>query len=346
MEPMNNLFTLVHDFLMIALPKERKSSPNTIRSYKKALELLFDFVKERKNIPFNKLTFDDITREVVSEFLQHLEEDRNCSVSTRNQRLHCIRAFFRYAAQEDITVVKHLAEVEKVKKARQPKPLVEHMSEEAIHVILRQPNVSTIIGKRDAFLMLFLYRTGIRVQELVDVKICDISTGTHSSLTVCGKGTKMRTVPLRTDTMKHLRQYIELFHPGCSPYAKDYLFYTVRNGMKKRMTEDNVRWLLRKYGTAARQECLEVPENVHPHLFRHSLAMSLYRNGVDLSLISQWLGHANIETTLIYAHADTEIKRQAIDLAIPEGAPLKQFLNSTRYTVNDEILLKQLCGLR
>lgn len=346
MEPMNNLFTLVHDFLMIALPKERKSSPNTIRSYKKALELLFDFVKERKNIPFNKLTFDDITRDVVSEFLQHLEDDRNCSVSTRNQRLHCIRAFFRYAAQEDITVVKHLAEVEKVKKARQPKPLVEHMSEEAIQVILRQPNVSTIIGKRDAFLMLFLYRTGIRVQELVDVKICDIRTGTHSSLTVCGKGSKMRTVPLRNDTVKHLRQYIELFHPGCSPYAQDYLFYTVRNGMKKRMTEDNVRWLLRKYGIAARQECLEVPENVHPHLFRHSLAMSLYRNGVDLSLISQWLGHANIETTLIYAHADTEIKRQAIDLAIPEGAPLKQFLNSTRYTVNDEILLKQLCGLR
>ena len=67
---------------------------------------------------------------------------------------------------------------------------------------------------------------------------------------------------------------------------------------------------------------------------------------MDLSLISQWLGHANIETTLIYAHADTKIKRQAIDLAIPEGAPLKQFLNSTRYTVNDEILFKQLCGLR
>ena len=346
MEPMNNLFTLVHDFLMISLPKERKSSPNTIRSYKKALELLLDFVKDRKHIPLNKLTFDDITRDVVSEFLQYLEEDRNCSVSTRNQRLHCIRAFFRYAAQEDIKLVKHLAEVEKVNKARKPKPLVEHMSEQAIQVILRQPDVTTVIGKRDAFLMLFLYRTGVRVQELVNVQICDISTSTHSSLTVCGKGSKIRTIPLRSDTMKHLQQYMELFHPGCSPYTKDYLFYTVRNGTKKRMTEDNVRWLLRKYGTAARQECLEIPENVHPHLFRHSLAMSLYRNGVDLSLISQWLGHANIETTLIYAHADTEIKRQAIDLAIPEGAPLKQFLNSTRYTVNDEILLKQLCGLR
>ena len=187
---MNNLFTLIHDFLMISLPKERKSSPNTIRSYKKALELLLDFVKDRKHIPLNKLTFDDITRDVVSEFLQHLEEDRNCSVSTRNQRLHCIRAFFRYAAQEDITVVKHLAEVEKVKKARQPKPLVEHMSEQAIQTILRQPDVNTTLGKRDAFLMLFLYRTGVRVQELVDVRICDISTSTHSSLRYAEKDPK------------------------------------------------------------------------------------------------------------------------------------------------------------
>ena len=95
------------------------------------------------------------------------------------------------------------------------------------------------------------------------------------------------------------------------------------------MTADNVRYLLRKYGSQAREVCLEVPENVHPHLFRHSLAMSLYRNGVDLSLISQWLGHANIETTLIYAHADTEIKKRAIEQAVPNDSPLKSHLDAT-----------------
>ena len=89
-----------------------------------------------------------------------------------------------------------------------------------------------------------------------------------------------------------------------------------------------------------------MPENVHPHLFRHSLAMSLYRNGVDLSLISQWLGHSSVETTLIYAYADTEIKRQAIEKAVSEKSEIKKFLNSDRYMVNDETLLKQLCGLR
>ena len=112
------------------------------------------------------------------------------------------------------------------------------------------------------------------------------------------------------------------------------------------MTEDNVRSLVRKYGISARKSCPEVPENVHPHLFRHSLAMSLYQNGVDLSLISQWLGHSCVETTLIYAHADTEIKRQAIEKAIPDDSELKHFLNAERYTISDEELLKQLCGLK
>ena len=96
----------------------------------------------------------------------------------------------------------------------------------------------------------------------------------------------------------------------------------------------------------ARKICNEVPENVHPHLFRHSWAMALYQNGVELTLISQWLGHAQFETMLIYAHADTEIKRKAIEKAVPENDPLKDILNPERYTIDNEELLKQLCGLR
>lgn len=345
MEKMNSLFTMIHNFLLIALPKERKCSENTIRSYKKALELLLDFTKKKTGKPLSALSFEDINKNTLSEFLEYLETERSCSVSTRNQRLHCIRSFYRYAAQEDISTVCYFNEIEKVKKAKQRRNLIEHMSETAIQTILSQPDTTTRNGKRDAFMMLFLYRTGIRVQELVDIKLADIRLGNHPCLTVCGKGAKIRSVPLREDTAKHLKQYLECFHYGESMYSNDYLFYTIRNGNKKRMTEDNVRCLTRKYGNAARKECLEVPENVHPHLFRHSLAMTLYQNGVDLSLISQWLGHSCLETTLIYAHADTEIKRQAIEKAVPEESELKQFLNAERYTVDDEELLKQLCGL-
>ncbi len=346
MEPMNSLFSAIHDFLLIALPKERKCSKNTIRSYKKSLELLLDFAKKTTGKTFASLTFEDIDRNVLTAFLDYLENERNCSVSTRNQRLHCIRSFFKYAAQEDISNVCHFNEINKVKKAKHHQPLVEHMSETAVQAILAQPDTTTRIGKRDAFMMLFLYRTGIRVQELVDIRLKDIRLGTNSALTVCGKGTKIRTVPLRADTVKHLRHYMEFFHPEGSMYNDNYLFFTVRGGRRQRMTEDNVRSLVKKYGALARKDCLEVPENVHPHLFRHSLAMSLYQNGVDLSLVSQWLGHSSVRTTLIYAHADTEIKRQAIEKAVPENSELKIFLNAERYTISDEELLKQLCGLK
>ncbi|MCL2188252.1 MAG: tyrosine-type recombinase/integrase [Defluviitaleaceae bacterium] len=112
------------------------------------------------------------------------------------------------------------------------------------------------------------------------------------------------------------------------------------------MTKDNARDFIRKYGDTARAVCPEVPENVHPHLFRHSCAMSLYRSGVHLTLISEWLGHANFETTLIYAHADTEIKRQAIEKAIPKDSLLSEHIDTERYKVDDDELLKELCGLR
>lgn len=346
MGALNPLFKAVHDFLTIALPEEQKCSINTIRSYRKALELLLDYVKERNGIPLSGVTFEMIDRNVMSDFLGYLENERGCGIATRNHRLHCIRAFYRYAAQEDITSVTHMDEILKVKSAKEPETLVEHMSENAVSAILRQPDTSTDKGKRDAFMLLFLYKTGARVQELVDVRICDIQLGRQPKVALHGKGAKSRSIPLRDDVVLHLRKYLQLFHPEENQYSDQYLFYVIRNKEKKRMTEDNVRQLVSKYGRKAREICKEVPEKVHPHLFRHSWAMFLYQNGVDLSLVSQWLGHSNLETTLIYAHADTELKRKAIEKAVPEDSPLKEHVNSERFKVDDDDLLKKLCGLR
>lgn len=346
METLSPLFTLVRSFFLVFLPEEQKCSQNTIRSYRKSLELLFDFVKERNSVALNEITFEMMDRNTVSEFLSYLETERNCSISTRNHRLHCIRAFFKYAAQEDITVIAHLEEIQKVKRAKQLETIVEHMSEDAVQAILKQPDTYTEKGKRDAFLLLFLYKTGARVQELVDIRLCDIQLGKYPKVTIHGKGAKTRAIPLRDDVVQHLKKYLALFHPEQNFFSEQYLFYVNRNQNRKRMTEDNVRKLIAKYGVQARKICKEVPENVHPHLFRHSWAMVLYQNGVDLTLISQWLGHSNLETTLIYAHADTELKRKALEKAVPVDSPLKEHLNAERYKVSDEELLKRLCGLK
>lgn len=174
MDALNSLFSMIHDYLLIALPKEQKCSKNAIRSYRKSLELLLDFAKEKRRKALVDLTFEDIDRNMIADFLEHLEIDRKCSISTRNQRLHFIRSFYKYATQEDITVVQYLTEIQKVKKARQERTLIEHMSEIAVKTIISQPDTTTSIGKRDAFLLLFLYRTGIRVQEMVDIQVSDI----------------------------------------------------------------------------------------------------------------------------------------------------------------------------
>ena len=145
-------------------------------------------------------------------------------------------------------------------------------------------------------------------------------------------------------TKEHLLNYLSVYHPGSPPDRP--LFYTTRNGLRRSMTSDNARKLIKAYGTLARRNCVEVPENVHPHMFRHSRAMHLYQHGMPLLLVSQWLGHANVETTLIYAHADTEMKRKAIEASTPETSPLKSFSNSERFTISDEDLIKKLYGIR
>jgi site-specific recombinase XerD len=346
MDKLNPLFSLVRDYLMHYLPAERKYGKNTLRSYKKALELLFDYVKVQKNVPLRKVTFEMIDRNMLSAFLDYIENERGCSPATRNHRLHCIRAFYAYAAENNITAIVHYEEILKVGVAKVAEKLVEHMSEDAVKAILAEPDTSTRKGLRDMFLMLFLYKSGARIQEALDAQLRDTQFGKYPNIMLTGKGSKTRPVPLRENTVEHLQEYLKMFHSDENIYSDAYLFYTTRNGVKKRMTEDNARNLIRKYGLNARKTCAEVPENVHPHLFRHSCAMSLYRSGVHLTLISEWLGHANFETTLVYARADTEIKRKAIEKAVPKETPLAEHTNALRYKVDDENVLKELCGLR
>jgi hypothetical protein len=143
-------------------------------------------------------------------------------------------------------------------------------------------------------------------------------------------------------TDEFMDSYLRTFHEDKSGYPEQYLFYVIRNGERKRMCTDNARRLIKSYGVEARSVCVEVPENVHPHIFRHSRALHLYQHGMPLSLISELLGHAQLETTLIYARADTEMKRKAIESATPHDSPLKEFVDAERYKVDDDETLKRL----
>ncbi|MDD3253049.1 MAG: tyrosine-type recombinase/integrase [Lachnospiraceae bacterium] len=340
------LFTLIHDFFKVYLPNQRKSSPHTIRSYQKALDCLLDFAAAQHGISLSQVTFDMINSVVLSDFLDG-QEKNGISVSTRNHRLKSIRAFYSYVAMRKPALAIHQMEIYKVPfKKAETVTTIDYMSETAMSALLAQPDATDKKGLRDQFLLLLLYDTAARIQELVDIKVCDIKRGKTSTVILHGKGSKVRTVPLMQKTMQHFENYNKVFHPGVDEYSEHPLFYSVIGRKQAALEESSVRKLVHAYGTAAREVCPEVPDSVHPHMFRHSRAMHLYQHGMDLTLISQWLGHAQLETTLIYAHADTEQKRKAIEQATPADSPLKAHLNAEKYQVTDDEMLKRLYGLK
>ena len=340
------LFNLLHDFFKVYLPEQRGSSPHTVRSYKTAMDIFLDFIKEYNGIALCEITFGMLNSNSLTAFLDKLES-KGCGVSTRNLRLNCIRAFFSYAAKIEPMAVIHKAEINKVPLKKNTDPvIVEYMSENAVTAIMQQPDTSTKKGFRDQFMLRMFYDTAARIQEILDIRLCDLRFGKTPIVILRGKGGKTRTVPLAEKTVEQFNIYKTVFHSGESLYSEAYIFYVVQHGCAKPMSERTVRKFMTEYADEARKKCSDVPNKIYPHLWRHSRAMHLYRHGMDLTLVSQWLGHANLETTLVYAHADTEQKRKAIEAATSNNSPLKTFLNADRFVVDDDEMLKRLYGLR
>jgi len=341
------LFGLIRDYFKVYLPIQRNLSPHTIRSYRAAFDAFLEFTKNEKGINLSAITFKMLDKDMLGKFLDSIEAG-GCSISTRNQRHRCIKAFFSYAAKVDPATIIHQAEIFKVpdKKLSEPN-IVKYMSEKAIKALLAQPNPLTKKGLRDRFILLLLYDTAVRNQELLDFRLCDIRLGKTPTITVQhGKGNKTRDIPLMKQTVEHFENYRQVFHQNDDSYSHSPLFYRIRHGIKESLDSSTIRKLIISYAQSARQECKEVPERVTTHTLRHSRAMHLYQRGMDITLVSQWIGHARLETTLIYAHADTEQKRKAIESATPKNSPLKEKLSPSRFTVDDDETIKRLYGLK
>ena len=333
-------YETVRAFLDIYLVKNRSCSPNTVKAYEDSLNLYLLFLKEVKNVPREKVTWDFFRRQTVLEFLDWLEETRGCGGSTKAQRLAAIRSFVRYGAVVDLRVVAVQADVEKIEFKKPVGKLVPYLTREELTVFLSQPNPSTRTGLRDSAFLNLMYDTAARCQEMLDLKIRNLKlSDSHPVAYLTGKGQKSRAIPLTEKTAEHMRRYLKKFHPAKSRKSDDYVFYT--HHVAHRMSEDNVGAFVRKYGEMARQICPSIPERVHPHMLRHTRAMHLYQSGMDLKFISDWLGHEHIETTRIYAFADTEMKREAVRKATPS---LQNPQPEPIWDIHDEEMMRKLQG--
>jgi integrase/recombinase XerD len=345
MKPDNNFFKHVRGFLTIFLPKHKCYSQNTVKAYRDTLNLLRKFLLEEKGIAFTDICFDQISHEVIYEFLVWLQKTRGCEATTKNHRLAALKSFFHYCGMEDPALMAIYLDIQKVSSQRVVRRRVDYMSETALKTVLEQPDPDTRCGMRDQFFMILLYDTGARIQEILDLKLKDIHLNDQTPcIYLTGKGNKTRAVPLMDKTIAHFHEYVRIFHAEGSLKNGELLFYTLIKGLKGKMSDDNVSCFLKRYAESARKVCPEVPIRMHAHLFRHTRAMHLYQAGIPLSYIKDFLGHVSVNTTDIYASTDTSMMKAALEkIDRRDGEQVSKEVPI--WQDNEELILK-LCGLK
>ena len=303
------------DFFTVYLSGQKNASKNTIYAYRDTFKLLLKYCQEEKGILIERISMDVLTAPLIKDFLSWLEYERKCSISTRNQRLASIHSFFRYAQGEDPAGVYHYQQVISIPVKKAEKKIADHLSPDVIKLILEQPDKNSSKGRRDLTLLSVLYDTGARVQELIDIKVCDVIIDSPPVIVLNGKGNKVRRVPLMKNTVTLLQIYLSE-NDLKKQWKNQYPLFI--NNQRNKLTKAGVGYILNKYLKRARQTSLIVPEHTSPHVIRHSKSMHLLQAGINLIYIRDFLGHVDVKTTEIYSRIDTEMKRKAIEKAYPD----------------------------
>jgi site-specific recombinase XerD len=300
------------------LPGRLGLSSNTIRSYRDAFAAYLEFCQDVDHLAPERLTLVTLTPDRVAAFLAWIEEHRGCSLATRNQRLAAVRAFVRYLETAAPEFLHQWQQLLAMRRKRQPKPAIDYLTLAALKRLLAVPDRATRTGRRHLVLLSVLYDTAARVQELADARAQDLRLESPATLQLTGKGQKTRIVPLMSPTTALLQQYLteaSLDDPAYGPHP----LFPNRSGRK--MTRAGIAYLVKKYADQARKaDPTGMPAVVSPHVLRHSKAMHLLQSGVDLVYIRDLLGHVSITTTEVYARADSEMKRRALEAAYPTEA--------------------------
>jgi len=306
------------NFLTKYLPHERGASTNTITAYRDTFVILIRFM-EHKNIKIHKLTLEKLSKELIIEFLDWLQITRNCQNSTRNARLAAIHSFFRYVQYQNPGNLYASQEILSIKMKRTEEVPMCYLSIDGITLLLQQPDTNTVKGRRDLALLSLLYNTGCRVQELIDLTPSMIRMNRPPTIRITGKGNKTRIIPMLDGQVNLLREYMNE-HSLLDPHANMQPLFC--NNRYEKLTRAGINYILSKYAEMARRKNSNlIPEKISCHSLRHSKAFHLLQAGVNLVYIRDILGHVSVQTTEIYAKADSRQKREAIEKAYVDVKP-------------------------
>ena len=304
----------VRRFLLEELFADRNLTPNTQKSYRDAIRLLFGFIADRHSTDPTRVLVEQVDAALVRSFLAHLEDDRGNSIATRNQRLAALHSLFRFVGRLVPELVEHAAQIQAIPLRRTTVPVMPYLDKHEMDALLAVPDLRRAQGRRDYALLLFLYNTGARATEAAQVTIADLSLGPSPSACLHGKGRKLRTCPLWARTVKVLRDLLGTRLDG--PHELP-AFLNVR---RQPITRYGIHALVARTVDRAAETVPSLREKrISPHTIRHTTAVHLLRAGVDINTIRAGLGHVSLETTNRYAEVDLEMKAQALETCAVTG---------------------------
>lgn len=298
-----------HQYLAIL----RGLSDKTILAYRDAVKLLLCFAAERLKRDVDELTIEEINENLVLGFLDYVEKERGCSVRTRNARFAAISTFFNFVGRQEPLLLPQCHVIRTIPRKRDQDKSIDYLDAREIQTIMDNIDPTTRTGMRDRALLLFLFNTGARVQECVNVTVEDMRLDGQGQVKLLGKGRKERACPLWPETVDAIGSY--LLQRKARETGERRVFLNA-NGMP--VTRFGVRHIVKKHADRATQICASLrKKTIGPHTWRHSTAMHLLQAGNDINMISYWLGHANTNTTHMYVEIDMEMKRKMLAVCSP-----------------------------
>ena len=316
----NDLAKQLSRFLSIYLPHERNVSTNTVSAYRDAFISFLLYLRDVKHIKAEKVTLADMNRDNIVGYLQWLIDKQGCSIATRNNRLAAVRSFVSYLQYDSVEHMEQWQRVLAIRGLKKEHTIPSHFTKEGIKLLLEQPDTTDPRELRHLVILALMYDTGCRVQELADLTIDSWKIYCKPySIKIYGKGRKTRIVPLSEHVVEILNKYMSCYHIDTDINKKNPLFC---NRSRSKLTRAGITYVLKKYAVMARTSNPNlIPEITSCHQLRHSRAMHLLQSGVNLVWIRDLLGHSSIQTTEVYARADSKQKREATEKASENLTP-------------------------
>ena len=310
-----DFWQLARSYLHDYMPVTRNLSDKSVEAYKQSLKTYLQYLEVEKSIVNEQVTFDVFSRDNIKDYVSWLK-GKSYVPKTINLKLTAIRSFLKYCSEEDFELRGIYSNICTIKKQKEEKKPIEYLQPNATAAILSAYDTSTSKHRRNRMMLIMLYDTGARVQELADLNLSSLHLDmANPFVTLIGKGKKSRNVPLLQKTVKHLEVYLQEFH---TENTENSLFYSTLDGKPHRLSTDSISLVLKTAADKARKSCNDIPQRVHCHMMRKTKAMDLYKNGVPLPFIMQLLGHESMSTTSgFYAFATLEMMSDAMNKAAP-----------------------------